>query len=381
MRMNLTAAHLILNYGEAIASGDKFIKEQQGQILFSLRKTGLMDGALKVTLQPVSTNIAATGPPLNFGLFHLESVTGSLPFTLKPGIHNGDTVVFNLIVDNGEYAWPQEVVRIYSPTATPVVSNPGDDMSLWSTSTDWGLTNEDYFSSPMSTTDSPYSNYFPNNFTDITMKYPVDVTGATAAALTFWAKWDIEEDQDYAQVLLSVNGAAYIPLCGKYSEPGTYSQDFEAPLYDGTQSYWVKEEIDLGEYLAPGSDSTHFNISFRLVTDPSVQADGFYFDDLALTVLSGDVTATTAAGPVGFDVISRPNPASDAIVLELQDGQVWNQEAEWQVFNALGVEVFRQKATGRSLVLDTINWNEGIYFYQISGDKITRKGGRFIIAH
>jgi hypothetical protein len=375
------AAHLVLNYGEAIASGDNFIGQHQGQINFSLRKIGLKDGVLKVSLQPVTNNIVAVGSPQNFGLFHLESVTGSLPFILKPDIQDGDTVEFNLVVDNGEYSWPQQVVRIFSPTAAPVVSDPGEDMSLWSSSTDWEVTDEDYYSAPSSTTDSPNSNYLPNNFTDVTMKNPVDVTGATAAELTFWAKWDIEVGQDYAQVLLSVNGGAYIPLCGKYTEAGTYSQDFEAPVYDGTQSFWVKEEIDLGEFLGSGNDSTNFNISFRLVSDPSVEADGFYFDDLALTVLGGDgVTATTSAGIDSFDVTSCPNPAGDAIVLEMHGGQVLNQEVEWQVFNALGMEVYRKKTTGERLVLDTKNWSEGLYIYRVAAGQTTFNGGRFVIA-
>jgi carboxypeptidase T len=380
MRMNLTSAHLVLNYGEAIVSGDNFIKEQQGQILFSLRKTGLKNGTLSVSLQPVTDNIAAVGTPQNFGLFHLENVTGGLPFNLNPAIQDGDTVVFNLIVDNGEYTWPQGVVRIYSPTAGPVISDPGDDMTLWSASTDWEVTDEDYFSAPTSTTDSPNANYLPNNFTDVTMENPVDVTGTTAAELSFWARWDIEEDQDYAQVLLSVNGGAFIPLCGKYSEAGTYSQDYGEPVYDGTQSNWVKEVINLGDFLGTGDDPTFFTISFRMISDGSVEADGFYFDDLALTVLNEGVTATASAGATSFEITSRPNPADDVIVLEMHGGQAWSGEAEWQVFNALGVEVFREKNTGGSLILDTKNWGEGFYFYRIAEGQNTFNVGRFVVA-
>ncbi|MFQ5447916.1 MAG: M14 family zinc carboxypeptidase [Saprospiraceae bacterium] len=380
MRMNLTAAHLVLNYGEATVSGENFIKEPQGQILFTLKKIGLQQGDLTVALQPVSGNIAGVGSPQSFGLFHLEEVSGSLPFTLQPAIQSGDTVVFNLRVDNGEYAWTQEVVRIYAPTASPAVYDPGDDLSLWSAPTDWAITNEDYFSAPTSITDSPGANYLPNNFTDITLENPVDVTDAQAAELSFWAKWDIEEDRDYAQVMLSVNGGAYIPLCGKYSEAGTYHQDYEEPVYDGKQDIWVKEAIDLGEFLGTGGDPTFFTISFRLISDTNVESDGFYFDDLTLTVLSEDATAASAVHPGGFVVSSRPNPAGEAIVLERKGGPVVDETVEWQVFNALGVEVFREKSSSESLNLDVKNWSEGLYYYHVSDGRNNLQGGRFIIA-
>ncbi len=380
MRMNLTSAHLVLNYGEAIVTGDKFLNEQQGQILFSLRKVGLKDGAFSVSLEPVTANVAAVGSPQNFGLFPLESVSGSLPFTLNPSIQDGDTVVFNLVVDNGEYAWRQEVVRIYSTTAAPVAFDPGEDMSMWSGSTDWEVTNEDYFSAPSSTTDSPGTNYLPNNFTDVTMGSPVDLTGIKAAELSFWTKWDIEEDQDFAQVLLSVNGGAFIPLCGKYTEAGTYTQDFNEPVYDGKQSNWVKETIDISEYLGSGDDPTFFTISFRLISDGSVEADGFYFDDLAITVLDPDgVSANRRIDRSSFYATSHPNPATDAIELRMHGHYSGNEEYEWQVFNALGVEMLREKSFEDRIILDTKGWGEGLYFYQITMAQNTHSGGCFII--
>ena len=65
--------------------------------------------------------------------------------------------------------------------------------------------------------------------------------------LSFWTKYDIESNYDYAQVEVSTNnGSTYTPLAGNYTQPGTGSfQPNGEPLYDGVQTSWVNEEMDL----------------------------------------------------------------------------------------------------------------------------------------
>lgn len=53
------------------------------------------------------------------------------------------------------------------------------------------------------------------------------------------------------------------------------------PLYDGTQTSWVLEEISLDDYLGQS-----IKCRFQLVSDNGVTADGFYFDDFTVKTIS-----------------------------------------------------------------------------------------------
>lgn len=90
---------------------------------------------------------------------------------------------------------------------------------------------------PTSITDSPDGDYLPNSISEITLKNPVTIKNASSVHLERWlCQWNIEEDEDYAQILGNFADTGYQPLCGKYSEAGTNEQSFNVPLYDGTQT-------------------------------------------------------------------------------------------------------------------------------------------------
>lgn len=379
MYQNLVAARVVLNYGEATPSPDQFISDLQGEIAFDLKKYGLANGPLKVSLTPVSSNILSTGNPVNYGIFHLEEVTGAISYTLDPSIGEGEIAAFELSVDNGEFAWTQIVERIFTQNNMQVFLDPGDDLSQWSPFTEWAVTDEQFYTAPTSITDSPDSEYIPNNFSEIAMAEPLTIENATAAFLNFRAKWDIEEDYDYVQVMLSVNGGAYFPLCGKYTENGTPDQDDGQPLYDGLQPEWVLEEIDLTEYLNPDTP-VDFRIIFRLVSDGFVEADGFYFDDLSLTVVEESTTSTLDLNAADFTITTRPNPASNYVIIDLKGETVHWPEMNLEVFNQLGQRVASRQVQGSIIRLDTEGWQPGIYQFRLQAGGKWLPAGRFLIS-
>ena len=124
-----------------------------------------------------------------------------------------------------------------------------------------------FVSAPYSITDSPYDYYLPYTNNGIVLSSPVNLTGAMDARLTFWATWNIEPFNDYAQVLASTdNGQSWTPLCGKYTVPGTINQDYQKPLYDNYQFDWVQEEIDLHElYERTKSHSLRRNVTLVFI--------------------------------------------------------------------------------------------------------------------
>ncbi len=98
----------------------------------------------------------------------------------------------------------------------------------------------------------------------------------------------------YGQVKISTNGgSAWTPLEGMYTNPGTGSfQPPGQPLYDGTNTTWVKEEIPLNF-----SNLSNVKFQFQLKSDGYTTRDGWYLDDIGViyyTLVPVELTSFTA---------------------------------------------------------------------------------------
>ena len=152
-------------------------------------------------------------------------------------------------------------------------------MNQWRQSS-WGFSNEAY-SGSASVTDSPGGNYSSNSATSLLIDAPIDLTNASNSRLVFWAKWNIENDYDGVSIEAKTNGGPWISLPGKYTKKSTGSSSGQPKgrfVYDGKQTDWVKESIDLGAFDGFGE----VFIRFVLRSDDYSEEDGFYFDDLEI---------------------------------------------------------------------------------------------------
>ncbi|MDP4115150.1 MAG: T9SS type A sorting domain-containing protein, partial [Bacteroidota bacterium] len=154
--------------------------------------------------------------------------------------------------------------------------------------------------------------------------------------LTFWTKWEIESGWDYAQVKASSNnGTSWVELAGHYTHPGGTHQ-VPGPLYDGTQSTWVKEDININNYK-----SDQFKLRFELKSDGSQTKDGWYVDDIGVYVyVVTPVELTSFVGGV----------QSNAVVLN------WNTATE---LNNKGFEIERGIQNGGRIVYNSIGFIQG----------------------
>ena len=155
----------------------------------------------------------------------------------------------------------------------------------------WEATTTSYYSSPNSYTDSKSGNYANSATVTMTMTNPINLSSYTNPKLSFWTKYDIENDWDFGQVEISTNnGSTWTPLAGAYTNLGTGSfQPNGQPLYDGTQTSWVREEISLTGYT-----SNQVKLRFKLRTDGSLQRDGWYVDDISIVVYTAANIQLTA---------------------------------------------------------------------------------------
>ncbi len=378
--MNMSVAHLLLNYNELRHSDSPFITSKESKVAVLLRRLGLRGGPVSVNLISKNGKLLSIGDELKFQLEQFDEAGGSIPFELHSTVKNGDSIHLELLVDNGLYTFRFPISKVYSDKAVIAFSDSVTNLNNWTVFGQWGLTAEHFYSASYSITDSPGSPYKPNTLSEITLKEDLKVKSAKAVILSFWARWDIEEDEDYAMVMLSVNGGQFQPLCGKYTENGTYSQVYNQPLYDGIQPFWVKEEIDLTEYLS--GDSTSLRFLFRMKADEAVNKDGFYFDDFQLTVLGKDgSTSTLSLFKKDFEVAVTPNPARDWFEISFSALPDKSHKTEVQVFNSLGIQVHSENLTNRQTTKITcIDWPDGQYFYRIRSAGYIIKSGRVFIS-
>ena len=188
---------------------------------------------------------------------------------------------------------PEEFFQFFVATTNIAFSDSAMNADSWTATGNWDITTEKFVSEPSSFADSPNGEY-PNNY-NAAFKYDgtIELTNVLGASIEFQTQWDIETDWDYGQFQISTNsGSTWIPMTGLYTNPGTGSfQPNGEPLYDGTQLSWVKESMDLSEFL-----DEQITFRFLIRSDGSVTEDGWYFDDLNVVLYE--------AGTIPVELIS-----------------------------------------------------------------------------
>ncbi|HEX37367.1 MAG TPA: T9SS type A sorting domain-containing protein [Candidatus Cloacimonetes bacterium] len=266
--------------------------------------------------------------------------------------------------------------------------NAESGMTQW-VSSDWSDTEEDFCSPTHSFTDSPGGSY-PNWTTAILeLTDPINLSSMKGGAnLYFNAKWDIESNWDYAQVLASTDGSNWTALEGQYTEPGEGSfQPYGEPVYDGSQLEWVAETSDLSDFA--GEDEVY--IRFLMDSDGYVEEDGIHIDD----ILIGDPSSSYEI-PVTFNddpyTINEfklnqnfPNPFNGSTTISFSL-PLNTQKAELKIYNIKGQLVksfvLGSENTGKMVDFvwdgkDTTNKTvaNGVYFYRLKTDtkQVTKK--------
>ena len=167
-----------------------------------------------------------------------------------------------------------------------------------------------------------------------------------------------------------VNQNDWSPLCGLYTREGSSDQDEGQPLWDGLQSNWVDERVDLNDYAGQ-----RIKLKFRLVSDQFVTYDGFYFDDLEFAVLQDpnaeipiDTGYVDSVVSVGQELWNEdaftlfPNPAVDAVRIESN-----KIDALVEVFDINGRRVLSRSIKNKATI-QTGSWEPGFYTVRLSSD-------------
>ena len=375
MYQSMMAARLVGPYAKAYDRSPSIVEYHDGYFHFDIERLGLDETATyTVSITPVNDAITAVGDPVVFdNLALLQTIGDSIAYTLREDIQNGDEIVLALSVDNGFYITTDTLTKVYG---IPVVvfEDDGNTFEKW-TSNKWSTTPEAFHSPGYSITDSPFGNYNNYEINTMVLTEPIDLAHAAYAVLSFWAKWEIESGYDFVQVEASTNAQTWFPLEGKYTRPGTPNQAEAEPLYDGFQLQWVNEEMSLEDYLGQ-----EIYLRFLLRADSYVVEDGFYWDDMTVTII--DIT-TGIDDPVAshMPAISgpMPNPAREQVSFLIGPGER-SAKLRLEVVNALGQVMVTDNPEGAGEYrLDASGWQKGVYLYRFTADGIPLRSGKLII--
>jgi hypothetical protein len=137
----------------------------------------------------------------------------------------------------------------------------------WTLNGNWGVEEGVSISGTHFFTESPVGNYTADEISSAVWKNPVDLSGFDEAYMSFWVKYNIEEDFDYM----------FFEVSDDYGVNWTTKK-----TWTGASSEWSKETVSLSAYAG------YSQLTFRFIfgSDTGVEADGMYIDDIVLNVVN-----------------------------------------------------------------------------------------------
>lgn len=366
MYHNITASKMVNNFASVKDTAPQYTGETMVvDASFIIRRLGVVgSGDFTVRVNPISANITSVGNEINYTALNvLDEAIGNIQYTLANGTPAGELVTYELVVNNGDYDISTLLVNKYVGDLLPIFADSGDSVTDNFVNNGWGTTTTTFVSPTSSITDSPNGDY-PNGANEtITLSDPINLTNAIGAVATFYAKWEIENNFDYVQFEVSIDGGnSWVPQCGTYTNAGSSNnaQPTGEPLYDGSQIEWVLEEINLSDYLGES-----ILVRFQLRSDNALAMDGFYFDDLTISIVddsslgANDITST----PIGL----YPNPVEDVLHITTSLTQF-----TIEMFTLQGRLVIKKTNNSGPQSIDYSKYASGIYLVKLTSENTSQ---------
>lgn len=374
---NLVLSHLAHKYLIVNDTDPGTVSTMTGNFNHDARRLGRENGTVTVSIEPL-LNIQSVGTGVGYTLDLMETSNGSISYTLDPGIQFGDEIRYVLNTEYGTWTHRDTIVKTYG-SLTLQYSEDASSTANWTGN--WSTTGQQFVSPSTSFTDSPNGNYQNNSSRTYEFNQDIDLTNATAAGVSFYAMWDIEANYDYCQFQVSTDGGnSWIGQCGNYTTEGTDAngsvQPDGEPVYEGTQSSWVQEEVSLSDYLGQT-----LRVRFIMEADGGVREDGFYFDDFQVS-FNQDTTGGGNAGlnEYAFDVKTIPNPANNQVFIStskvIADGalKIYDQAGK-----LMEMQVIEEQTN--KLTVNTARFPQGVYFVFVEEEGVAVKPVKLVVVH
>lgn len=287
---NLQLLYAAGSYVNLQDQSDIAVTALSGTFGFHVTRVGLEDRPVTVSLIPLE-NIGAVGSSVTIASLpdYYAASAGSISYTLKPAITNGQRIRFAWKIETGGYSWYDTVTKFYNPVTLFTDDMEGGNINTnWTVSAGWNYTTEDAYAGSKSLAESPGGNYPASATRRATYTGSLDLSNATAAWLSFWVKHKTENFHDKLRVQVSADGGTtWNAVAGTTTvqEPGTLdgSSINGIPSLTGIREDWTRELFDLNAWLTTPS----LRLRFEFTSDAAgsydfSEDDGFHIDNLKI---------------------------------------------------------------------------------------------------
>ncbi len=330
---NLQLAFVAGSYVDLQDVTDAALTSLSGTMDFSLRRVGLQNDPVTITLMPIQ-NFQTNGSPVTTSLANYNDVfNGSVSYTLPPTLANGKVVKFAWKIETGGQTYYDTITKIYNPVQLFFDNMEGAAVTTnWTVSGGWNYTTTSAFQGTKSLSESPTGNYTSSSTRTATSKTILNLSDATATYLSLWVRHRAENFRDKLQLQVSTNGSTWGPVCGKTTvqEAGTLdgSTINGQPSLTGIQQDWSREFFDLNAYN--GQAALRFRLVFSSNAGGSGFAfevdDGFYIDNLKVIKSTTVPPAFVSGSSVSEitvqnrQILFYPNPAGNEMTIQMSAG-------------------------------------------------------------
>jgi carboxypeptidase T len=202
----------------------------------------------------------ATSDPLT-GFYMMQVISNTYDLVAVPEAHNYASASATPVAAPDYQTVQQDFVL--QPYCNFFFDDMESGVNGWTAQAPWARTSQSSYSPIYSWTDSPAGNY--GNNVNVAITSPIiNLTGASGTRLNFWHRCSTEAGYDYCRVEVSTNGG---------------SSWTQVAAYDGINPQW--QPVSLAVPMLDNQPNAR--LRFRLTTDSSVTADGWYVDDVAVT--------------------------------------------------------------------------------------------------
>jgi len=284
---NLQLALAAGPYYEIVDMSNMAVSSLSGSFNFSLRRVGLQNAPVTVSLERVE-NVMYAGAPVTINSMpnYFDSVNRSINYDLYPGLTAGQRIRFVWRVQSEGITTFDTITKIYNPvTVFSDNMESGSVTTNWTVTSGFGYSTANAFQGSRSLSESPTGNYTTSSTRLATLNTPIDLNGATAAYISFWVRHRSENFRDILRMQVSTNGGStWNSVCGKNtvqenSDDG--SRLANLPALTGIREEWFQEIVDLGAYL--GNNNLRFRFEFSSDGDATSYAyeldQGFSIDN------------------------------------------------------------------------------------------------------
>jgi carboxypeptidase T len=280
---NMQMAYMAGSYFELQDLNDVAVTSPAGNFSFSLRRIGLTDAPVTVTIIPLEgiQNIGSAAT-INSMPNYFDSTALAISYALYPGINAGDRIRFVYQVSSGGITLRDTIVKFYQPVVMLSENMEGTLTTNWTLTGSWGASTLAAFNGSRSLSESPGGNYGSNISSNATYRTVINLSNATAAYLSFWVKHRAQNSYDKMQIQLAANGngggASWQSVCGNNTIAENIGTLGGVPALTGIRDAWTREVIDLRNYVGMPS----VGLRFLFTSNGSEVDDGFYIDNVEI---------------------------------------------------------------------------------------------------